>query len=412
MPLQYAGREGNVQKVVLQVKRVPEESAGGNISDNGGDAVSAKDVEAGGENGEKVEAETEAEGEAEQESKADEDGPSKPHLRSIKVMLCCHEAEGTEHGDRDETATLLLTIPGSDNPVMMRASFLTPIVFKELTFADDADVTMSLSAPLGATVTFASSDLVMVSPFHAVYTGGGNTLALARGSFPGAAVAAWTVLTKQTFRFEAETEAEVEAGGDETEAKEATGAEGEENKSETKVADAQGKETETDTKVMKLAKASSTFSVSDSSLESYLTLYTMNNDTRESKMHGLLGFKDFDLDVNEKGYTIIVVCNNTGETALNRCDWELSVTSSSASLAVVNEAPNEELYGELAPLNQLLSEVGPGAAVKDQRFEGTYIPNKYLRLFRDVVALPPGCTGLTCRLWGKEKHEMRYVRHA
>ncbi len=101
-------------------------------------------------------------------------------------------------------------------------------------------------------------------------------------------------------------------------------------------------------------------------LKRFLTLYTMNNDTKEITRCPLLKFNNSRFSINEAGYTVYLVCQS-GTQPLPTFNWELSLISK----------------GELMEFSEV-----PINSIQD--FESQYIPNKYYRLLRDVVDVIPG----------------------
>eukprot|EP00943_MAST-04B_sp_MAST-4B-sp1_P000751 g751.t1 len=101
-------------------------------------------------------------------------------------------------------------------------------------------------------------------------------------------------------------------------------------------------------------------------LKRYLTIYTMNNDTREIIRCPLLKFNNSQFVANNAGYSVYLVCQN-GAEPLPSFEWELSLIT------------KNELIG--------FAEI-PICSIQD--FSSQYIPNKYYRLLRDVIDVIPG----------------------
>ena len=100
-------------------------------------------------------------------------------------------------------------------------------------------------------------------------------------------------------------------------------------------------------------------------LKRYLTVYTMNNDNQEVKRIPLLKFNNRTMAANESGYTIFLMCLS-GSNSLPSFEWEMSLISK-AELLDFKEVPVHSI----------------------QDYASNYIPNKYFRLFRDVVDILP-----------------------
>jgi hypothetical protein len=105
-------------------------------------------------------------------------------------------------------------------------------------------------------------------------------------------------------------------------------------------------------------------SVKNPFIREFLSLYIVDNSTRKATKFPLLSFEKKRLEPNDDGFILFLVCQSTGK-ALPAFDWSMDLVSDTEF----------QSFDDLAT-----------SSIED--FEGVYIPNKYFRMFRDVLSIP------------------------
>ena len=275
---------------------------------------------------------------------------------------------------------------------------------------------VSLNAPAGAAVTFASSTALEVGTTADVWKKVGGYVAVAEGTYDAVTADYWQVIFRRIFTAPepleikpespaaAEGEGEGEGGGEGEEAAkeggEAAAAEAEEKAAEegeaqpADVEAAAAAEGEADPAMAEDAAAAesppSTFreflirlqvEVPDSDAAPFMRIVTIDNDTGVETVHPLLETAYMPWAKNEKGYTVMLVAY-TPRYELAAGSWKMTALTSLP------------LEGEEA-VAAGIEEVPCGTTTQ---FSGVYTPNKYRRLFRDVLVSEDATYKLALRL--------------